>query len=316
MRKYLWIAVIALIACAVYFTSCERIPKEMMDTIMPDAEPAEETMEPEPVEEMVETMEPEPTEMMEMPVGPADVLIYTGAVFWIGKENASIETEITQNLLQSAGFQAEITESDASVRDWMLQTTADGAVNVLIVYGVMPNAIYPQGNGQPDGSVAENWIETSDGDTILNHADYFGYNSNGDMPLGDEQNVTWRANDRFALRNLMDNPNIDLFVRGISADGGISASMVVTSDGTALTPSLVNFDSYRPIPLNQLQGEWFAEKVFASDTGDDQAAYADPVIVRDGNRGRLALVHATADSGGLSNGEVAAEIITNYLLAE
>ena len=48
MRKYLWIAVIALIACAVYFTSCERIPKEMMDTIMPDAEPVEETTEPEP----------------------------------------------------------------------------------------------------------------------------------------------------------------------------------------------------------------------------------------------------------------------------
>ncbi len=65
MRKYLWIAVIALIASAVYFTSCERIPKEMMDTIMPDAEPVEEPTEPEPVEEMVETMEPEPTEMME-----------------------------------------------------------------------------------------------------------------------------------------------------------------------------------------------------------------------------------------------------------
>ena len=58
MRKYLWIAVIALIASAVYFTSCERIPKEMMDTIMPDADKVEP---PEMPEEMVET----PTEPME-----------------------------------------------------------------------------------------------------------------------------------------------------------------------------------------------------------------------------------------------------------
>jgi hypothetical protein len=70
------------------------------------------------------------------------------------------------------------------------------------------------------------------------------------------------------------------------------------------------------MPLNQLQGEWFAEKVFASDTGDDQATYADPVIIRDGNRGRLAIVHNTRLYEGLLNGEVAAEIIINYLLAE
>ena len=54
MRKYLWIAVIALIACTVYFTSCERIPKETMDTIMPDPEQVEPTEIP---EEMMPTDE-------------------------------------------------------------------------------------------------------------------------------------------------------------------------------------------------------------------------------------------------------------------
>ena len=91
--------------------------------------------------------------------------------------------------------------------------------------------------------------------------------------------------------------------------------MTVTSDGMELTPSLVGFDSFRPIPLNQLQGEWFAEKVFASDTGEAEATYADPVIVRDGDRGRLAVVHATTEHVGIQNGDVAAEIIINYLLA-
>ena len=87
----------------------------------------------------------------------------------------------------------------------------------------------------------------------------------------------------------MDNPNIAMNV----TSGRPSELMIVTPDGNALTPSLASFETYRPIPLNQLQGEWFAEKVFASDTGGDQAVYADPVIVRDGNRGRLAIVHAS-----------------------
>ena len=66
MRKYLWITVIALIACTVYFTSCER-GQEMLDTILPDAEQVE-PMEPEPTEMPEETMEmPElPPEMVEL----------------------------------------------------------------------------------------------------------------------------------------------------------------------------------------------------------------------------------------------------------
>ena len=53
-------------------------------------------------------------------------------------------------------------------------------MNVLILYGVIPSTIYAAGNIQSDGSIAENWIETTDGDTILNQADYLGWNSEGD----------------------------------------------------------------------------------------------------------------------------------------
>ena len=95
--------------------------------------------------------------------------------------------------------------------------------------------------------------------------------------------------------------------------------MSVTPDGSALTPSLVNFESHRVFPLRTLKepgaGTWFAEKIFASDTGSDQATYADPLIVRDGKRGRLAVVHQTHLQDD-PKGEVAAEIIINYLLAQ
>lgn len=229
-----------------------------------------------------------------------DVLIYTGSTWWITPADATIEAQITKGLLEAAGIHAKIKEDENSVRDWMLQTTANGRVNVFISYGVIPDSIYPRGNSQPDGSIAENWIETPDGDTILNQADYLGWNSTGG----------W--NTRGGLQNLMDIPDIAFF----AGEGSI---MSVTPDGSTLTPSLVNFESQRLFPLGKLKeagaGAWFAEKIFASDTGSDQAAYADPIIVRDGNRGRLAIVHQTAFQDD-PKGEVAAEIIINYLLAQ
>ena len=250
-----------------------------------------------------------------------DVLIYTFRSFWITLDDARMAAGTTKSLLESDGIKVKITDDDRYLRDWMLQTTGDGSVNVLIVYGVMPSTVYPQENSQPDGSIAENWIETTDGDTILNHADYIAYNSDRDVTADVAEGTivveeAVGSNSEGGLQNLMDNPDIRL---GRDVTGQwIRVNMIVTSDGTNLTPSLFNFESDRPIILNQLQGDWFAEKVFASDTGDAQATYADPVIVRDGNLGRLAIVHNTPSSveQGLLNGEVAAEIISNYLLAD
>ena len=106
----------------------------------------------------------------------------------------------------------------------------------------------------------------------------------------------------------MDNPNISMPLHG-------SYQMFVTSDGSTLTPSLVNYESERPIPLDQLRGDWFAEKVLASNTGDAQASRADPVVLRDGDRGRIAIAHQTPFEDE-PIGEVAAEIIINYLFTE
>ena len=188
----------------------------------------------------------------------------------------------------------------------MLQTASDGDVDVLILYGLIPATIYPPGNTMPDGSVAENWIETRDGNTILNHADYFGYWSTGNVNKDGQVGV---QNGDGTLQNLMDIPSIAIPV------SGENISMFVATDGRALTPSLVNFQSDRPFPLNQLQGDWFAEKIFASNTGDARATLADPIIVRDGDRGRIAIVHQTLLENN-PKGEVAAEIIINYLFVD
>ena len=232
-----------------------------------------------------------------------NVLMYTGAVSWMSLDDANRQSQITKQLLASKGIQAEIVQTEDSVRDWMLQTTSDGNVDVLILYGAMPISIYPPFNSQPDGSVAENWIESTDGNTILNHGDYFGFWAGGHHEeLGDKNGVQ-------ALQAIMDIPHITMWDFGLENN----TPMVVTKDGKEVTPSLTNFKSDRAFHLDELTGNWFAEKVLASDTGTSQAARADPVIVRDGNRGRIGIVYQTFNEVN-PKGRVVAELISNFLL--
>lgn len=274
MQKYILVVIVALIGCMICFTSCNKT-EQIEIAVSTDAKPPDILV-------------------MEM---PDDVLIYKGKTLWIRPEHATNEAIKTKNLLESDGIRVGITGSEEYLRDWMLQTTANGVVNVCILYGTLPSTIYPSGNAKPEGSIAENWIETTDGDTILNHADYLGYNSS-----------EGKANERGALQNLMDIPDIEINVYEHNV------GMFVTDVGKAISPNLGNFASDRPFPLDQFEGEWFAEKILASDTGNTQATLADPIIVRDGDRGRLAIVFHTLYKNN-PKGEVAAEII-NYLLAE
>ena len=227
-----------------------------------------------------------------------DVLMYTGAVSWMRLDDANRQSQITKQLLASKGIQAEIVQTEDAVRDWMLQTTSDGNVDVLILYGTLPISIYPSFNSQPDGSVAENWIESTDGNTILNHGNYFGYVSRGNRHNGVE-----------ALQAIMDIPHITMWDFGLENN----TPMVVTKDGKEVTPSLTNFKSDRAFHLDELTGNWFAEKVLASNTGTLQATRADPVIVRDGTRGRIGIVYQTFNEVN-PKGKVVAELIANFLL--
>lgn len=229
---------------------------------------------------------------------PEEVLIYIGKTWWIRPENARNEAVLTKELLEAKGITVGITGSDEAVRDWMLQTTGNGVVNVCILYGVLPATIYPAGNAQPDGSVAEKWIETTDGDTILNQADYIGYNSS-----------EGKANERGALQNLMDIPEIEINVYEHNL------KMIITDVGKTLCPSLKNTASDRPFPLDQFEGEWFAEKILSSDTGNSNGTVADPIIIRDGERGRIAIVYQALNQNN-PKVEVVTEIISNYLVVK
>ena len=267
--------VIVLISCILFSVNCNKT-QQIQDTVVTELEPSE----------------------IVVYESPEDVLIFIGKTWWITPENARTEAELTKKLLESKGIQVGITGSEDSLRDWMLQTTANNAVNVCILNGVLPAAIYPAGNAMPDGSIAEKWIETTDGDTIWNQADYLGYNT-----------TEGKANERGALQNLMDIEDIEIDVYTHDT------YMVVTEVAGTLCPSLTGFESDRPFPLDQFEDEWFAEKIFATDTGNSEATVADPIIVRDGDRGRIAIVYHTQYQDN-PKAEIATEIISNYLIVK
>ena len=267
--------VIVFIGCILSLANCNKT-QQIQDTVATEIEPSE----------------------IVVYESPEDVLIFIGKTWWITPENARTEAELTKELLESKDIHVGITGSEDSLRDWMLQTTANNMVNVCILNGALPAAIYPAGNAMPDGSIAEKWIETTDGDTILNQADYLGYNT-----------TEGKANERGALQNLMDIEDIEIDVYTHDTD------MVITEIAGTLCPSLKGFESDRPFPLDQFEDGWYAEKIFATDTGNSQATVADPIIVRDGDRGRIAIVYHTQYQDN-PKAEVASEIISNYLIVK
>ncbi len=148
---------------------------------------------------------------------------------------------------------------------------------------------YPQGNTQPDGSIGELFIESTDGDAIINHADY----------------MFWGLGNRNAeggLQNMMDIPGIVMW--------DDNTPMIVTDEGKEIAPSLPAIESDRPFHIDQLADDWEIEVSLAQ---NEAGTRADPIIVRDGDRGRLIPTIQTA-GGTEPKGAVAAEIIT-WLIA-
>ena len=229
----------------------------------------------------------------DVPVAVGEVAIYTGATWWIDKAAADEQAQITIERLNAAGISNVWFSSEAdldAVADWVSSATNNGSLDVLVIYGHFPRTIYPSGNLMPDGSIAEAFIESTDGDMILNHADYMFY-------VGSDEAGGRVENAVGGLQNMMDIPGITMW--------DDDTPMTVTHEGSVIAPSLADFLSDRPFHVDELAGEWFVEAALAENATGTRA---DPIVVRDGNRGRLAPVFQ-AYAQDDPKGAVAAEII-------
>ena len=216
-----------------------------------------------------------------------DVAIYTGITQWISKAAADEQAQICVDMLNDAGIANTWYDSDGDVdalADWMQGVTGDDGLDICVLYGDFPPEIYPEDNTQTDGSIAETFIETTDGDTFINHADYMFWGLAG-------------RNEEGGLKNMMDIDDIVMW--------DDDTAMTVTAEGKAISPTLPDFASDRPFHTDQLAGDWEVEVSLAQ---NDDGTRADPIIVRDGNLGRLIPAIQTAN-GNEPKGAVAAEII-------
>jgi hypothetical protein len=220
-----------------------------------------------------------------------EVAIYTGTTQWITKAKADAQAAICVDALKKAGIKNTLLSAAGdmgALANWMKAVTNDKGLDVCVLYGDFPPSLYPEKNAQPDGSIAETFIESTDGDAFLNHADYMFWGLNG-------------RNEEGGLKNMMDIPTITMW--------DDNTKLTVTAEGKAISPTLAtinNLESDRPFHINELAKDWKVEVLLTTNAAGTRG---DPIIVRDGNRGRLIPCIQTADQDE-PKGAVAAEIIT------
>jgi len=220
----------------------------------------------------------------------ADIAISTQAGWWPQADADREMQEVADNVTEAS---VELFPSDAhaALADWVVAHTGDGVPDLLILCGVFPDSIYPGGNAQPDDSLAELFLD--DGNTIINTGDWIFY-----------VNSAGSNNAEAGLQNMMDLPGIAMW--------GDGTPCVVTTEGQAYTPSLVDVPSTRPFFFGQLGNGWAAELVLAQAA---DASLADPAILRnEATGGRLGIFVQAADTLMEIRGEVISEWINNWYL--
>ncbi|MBW8042329.1 MAG: hypothetical protein FVQ85_20345, partial [Planctomycetes bacterium] len=220
----------------------------------------------------------------------ADIAISTQANWWSQGAADSEMQEIVDNVT-AVSVERFTSAQQAALATWVTAHTGNGAADLLILCGQFPDTIYPAGNTQPDGSIAELFLD--DGNVIINTGDYMFYvvNSTG-------------ANAEGGLQNMMDIAGITMW--------DDNTAVTVTADGALYTPTLANFLTDRPFNVTQLSNNWVSELVLAQNAGGTRA---DPIIVHNTvTDGRLGIFFQTASQDADPRGEVISEWINNWYI--
>ncbi|MHC4346588.1 MAG: LamG-like jellyroll fold domain-containing protein, partial [Planctomycetota bacterium] len=220
-----------------------------------------------------------------------DIAISTQAG-WFGQAAADREMQEIADNVTAVPVEQFTADDQAALADWVVAHTGNGVSDLLIVCGQLPDTIYPAGNAQPDGSIAELFLD--DGNIIVNTGDWIFYvvNSSG-------------ANGPGGLQNMMDIP-------GVTVAGEDNTAVAITAEGLDITPSLVDFQTDRPFHLDTLEGAWYPELILAQNGAGTRA---DPVIVSNAETGgRIGIFYQTAGQDDDPRGEVIGEWINNWYL--
>jgi len=213
------------------------------------------------------------------------IAIFTESVGWTSVGAANTAAQI---ILDGVTITNDIQKlGNGDMGTFAEANTDDGELDIIILFGYFPPSLYTPGNGQPDGSVGELFLEG--GNMFLNTSDYIFY-------------VSSANNDAGGLTNMTDS-NFDCWTDGINN--------TPTADGATYTPSYAGHVGKRSLQIDQVEADadWELEVVF----GSDGTNTADPAIIRNLTYGGRVGVVLQVDDDSMPKGEVISEIIENYI---
>jgi len=212
---------------------------------------------------------------------------------WMGQGHADTEAQEIVDNVTGAPI-AVFTSADLdALADWIEDHTGDGVSDLLVMFGIFPATIYPVGNAQPEGSLAELFLD--DGNCIINTGDYIFY-------VGSAGN-----NDAGGLANMMDVPAAAMW-----GDDSLATTFAPTADGQLYTPSLPTLASNRPWFPAQFEGtDWYFELILAQSSDGTQVH---PGILRNSVTGGRLGVFSQVSDDTQPRGEVISEWINNWYL--
>jgi hypothetical protein len=220
----------------------------------------------------------------------AEIAISTEA-FWMGQDIADREIGILTSKIKNKvkSVQVFTPAQQNQLATWITSRTNDNKIDVLILFGLFPDSIYKSGNEQPNGSIAEKFLDA--GNMIVNTGDYIFFTTNEGNP----------SNLEMGLQNMMDMPELILWVGGF---------MTPTNEGANYLPSLPEFSSDRSFNIDELVAPWVPEAIFGQ-----VEVQADPIVIRNTNtNGRIAIFFQTEwGSEDFPRGQVLSEFILNWL---
>ena len=213
------------------------------------------------------------------------IALFYEKLVWINPERAE---EIAEAILAGVEtFEDPRAYNTHEIAEWVKRNTGDGDVDCLVLFGYLPETIYPPGNKQPDGSLVEKFID--DGNFVMNTGDYIFYVS-----------LHGAVNGVKGLQNIAD-ADFQLWTDGNKVQP--------TRDAELCVPSLGLFTSDRSFPAGQiaLDKNWAIEAAF----GTGKLGY-DPVILKHVETGGRIGIWMQVSNDSLNRAEVALDIFNNW----
>ncbi len=241
----------------------------------------------------------------------SDIAFYIGQWNTDGWYDASQFDDVDTIIAETGKLFKDVQQFDDDQLDdfgaWAEANTDDGKFDIIWLNGCTPSCLYPNPNQEPDGSVAELWLDG--GDMIINVGDWFAYCTYEGGPRGGKGRGGDNGGNGAA--NILD------LSAGIIT--GATVNLKVTPTGKKYIPSLEDpCKTDRPIVLSAVTGDWEVAAAFATTGGDDdpKETHADPVVLHNTKTdGYLAIINQAAGGPGGwldDRGAVCAEFIGNW----